>query len=55
MKYVDNDSREEKLISKVKKSAKVPKGNAIAMLKSKDVLKQAKGKKGLLIKPKGKK
>lgn len=51
-RYVDNDSREEKLIKKVQKSSKVKKGSAIAILKSKGVLKQAKGKKGLLIKKK---
>ena len=48
-RYVDNDKREEKVIKKVKKSAKVPKGNAIAILKSKGVLKQKKGG-GLAIK-----
>lgn len=41
--YVDNNKREEKLIKKVQKSADVPKGNAIAILKSKGVLKQKKG------------
>lgn len=51
-KYTDNDKKEEKLIDKVKSSAKVAKGNAIAILKSKDILKQAKGKKGLLVKKK---
>jgi len=40
---------EEKVIKKVQKSAKVPKGNAIAILKSKGVLKQKKGG-GLAIK-----
>lgn len=54
-KYTDNDKREEKIIKKVQKSSKVPKGNAIAILKSKGVLKQAKRKKGLMVKKSGKK
>lgn len=41
--YVDNNKREEKIINKVKNSAKVDKGSAIAILKSKGVLKQKKG------------
>jgi hypothetical protein len=53
-KYIDNDQREERIISKIKKSAKVPKGRAIAILKSKGVLKQAKGKRGLLVEKKRK-
>lgn len=51
-KYVDNDKREEKLIKKVKTSAKVGKVSAIAILKSKGVLKQKKGKRGLKVKSK---
>jgi len=51
-RYSDNDKREEKVIGKVMASAKVPKGRAIAILKSKGVLKQKKGKRGLLIKKK---
>jgi hypothetical protein len=51
-KYVDNDKREEKLINKVKKKSGYSKGQAIAALKSKGVLKQAKGKKGLKVKKK---
>ena len=51
-KYVDNNKREEKVINKVRKNSKVSKGQAIAILKSKGVLKQKKGKKGLLIKKK---
>lgn len=41
--YVDNNKREEKIINKVKKSSGVDKGSAIAILKSKGVLKQKKG------------
>ena len=52
--YSDNNKREEKVIGKVMSSAKVPKGRAIAILKSKGVLKQKKGKRGLLIKNKKK-
>ena len=51
-RYKDNDKREEKTIKKVQKSSGVSKGSAIAILKSKGVLKQKKGKKGLLIKKK---
>lgn len=54
-KYVDNDKREEKLIKKVEKGSGYSKGQAIAALKSKGVLKQAKGKPGLMVKKKGKK
>ena len=53
-KYTDNNSREERVIDKVMKNAKVAKGNAIAILKSKGVLKQKKGKPGLMIKSKKK-
>lgn len=53
-KFVDNDKREEKVIDKVMASSGVKKGNAIAILKSKGVLKQKKGKKGLLVKKKKK-
>ena len=54
-KFVDSDKREEKVIGKVMASAGVPKGRAIAILKSKGVLKQKKGKRGLLISKKKKK
>ena len=54
-KYVDNDTREEKIIEKVKKGSGVDKGSAIAILKSKNVLKQKKGKPGLVVKAKEKK
>ena len=53
-KYVDNNKREEKTIKSVMKNAKVAKGNAIAILKSKGILKQKKGKPGLMIKQKKK-
>lgn len=55
VRYVNNDKREDRVIGKVQASAKVPKGRAIAILKSKGVLKQKKGKRGLLISRKGKK
>lgn len=51
-KYVDNDNREENVINRVMKKSRVDKGSAIAILKSKDVLKQKKGKPGLKIKSK---
>lgn len=54
-KHVDNDKREERAIKKVMVSSNVPKGRAIAILKSKGVLKQKKGERGLLIKKKKKK
>lgn len=54
-KFVDNDKKEERAIRKVQKSAKVPKGRAIAILKSQGTLKQKKGEKGLVIKKKKKK
>jgi hypothetical protein len=53
-KYVDNDKKEEKLINKVKKGSGYDKGQAIATLKSKGVLKQKKGERGLMVKKKGK-
>ena len=53
-KFASNDAKEERTIKKVMASAKVPKGRAIAILKSKGVLKQKKGKRGLLIKKKRK-
>ena len=52
--FSDNDKREEKLIKKVQGSSGVSKGSAIAILKSKGVLKQKKGKRGLLVKKKNK-
>jgi hypothetical protein len=52
--FSDNDVKEERAISKVMASANVSKGRAIAILKSKGVLKQKKGKRGLLIKKKKK-
>lgn len=54
-KYTDNNKREEKTINKVMSRSGVSKGSAIAILKSKGVLKQKKGAKGLLIKNKAKK
>jgi hypothetical protein len=51
-KFVDSDTQEDKLIKKVMASGKVRKGAAIAILKSKGVLKQKKGEKGLMVKKK---
>lgn len=49
-KYTNNDRREEKAINKVRKSAGVDKGSAIAILKNQGTLKQKKGERELLIK-----
>lgn len=53
-KYVDNDNREERAIKKVKKSADVGKGRAIAILKNQGTLKQGKGGKLKIKKKRGK-
>lgn len=49
-RFVDSNKREERAIEKVMASAGISKGRAIAILKSKEVLKQKKGNKGLLVK-----